>query len=171
MIRSYWPIYVLLLPILVTSITYAADTQSGFAPNMGAIELIQQAINEAQDSVEVAAYSFTSPKIANDLINAHNRGVNVRMVIDSKQPPHHYKAFQDVVAAGIPVRVDDHYAIMHNKYLVIDHTIIETGSFNYTAAAERRNAENVVVIKSDDALVQNYQDNWQKLWDESYDFK
>ena len=42
---------------------------------------------------------------------------------------------------GVPVRVDYRYAVMHDKFIVVDGETVELGSFNYTAAAERKNAE------------------------------
>jgi phosphatidylserine/phosphatidylglycerophosphate/cardiolipin synthase-like enzyme len=59
---------------------------------------------------------------------------------------------------------------MHNKYIVIDGRTIQTGSFNYTANAEKRNAENVMVIRNNPALAEKYLKNWQALWDESENY-
>ena len=73
-------------------------------------------------------------------------------------------------AAGIPIRINSHYAIMHDKYLIIDAKTIETGSFNYTQNAEHYNAENVVVIKNNKTLAQKYQENWEKLWSEGEEY-
>jgi phosphatidylserine/phosphatidylglycerophosphate/cardiolipin synthase-like enzyme len=45
--------------------------------------------------------------------------------------------------------------------------MVEKGSFNYTAAAERKNAENVLVLRGDPAIAAQYEREWQRLWDES----
>ncbi len=92
--------------------------------------------------------------------------MEVRVLLDKGQGSRHYRAIEDMQDAGIPIRINSHYAIMHNKYLVIDGKTVETGSFNYTASAERRNAENVVVIKNNKKLATEFIENWQKLWDE-----
>ena len=68
--------------------------------------------------------------------------------------------------SDIPLRFNSNYAIMHDKYIIIDDKTVETGSFNYTASAEKRNAENVLVVKDDPALAKRYLENWRKLWDE-----
>lgn len=60
---------------------------------------------------------------------------------------------------------------MHNKYLIVDDKTVETGSFNYTANAEKHNAENVIVIKNNKKLAKEFIDNWQKLWDEGEDYQ
>jgi phosphatidylserine/phosphatidylglycerophosphate/cardiolipin synthase-like enzyme len=49
--------------------------------------------------------------------------------------------------AGIPTYIDDKHAIAHNKIMIIDREIVVTGSFNFTKAAEEKNAENVLIIR------------------------
>ena len=88
------------------------------------------------------------------------------VLLDKGQRKRHYRAIEDMQDAGIPIHFNSHYAIMHDKYLVIDDKTVETGSFNYTASAEKRNAENVLVVKDDPALAKQYLENWEKLWDE-----
>jgi len=53
---------------------------------------------------------------------------------------------------------------MHNKYAVIDGKTVITGSFNWTVSAEKRNDENLLVIKRLPALVEAYEKNFEKLW-------
>lgn len=63
--------------------------------------------------------------------------------------------------SGIPVFIDAIHAIAHNKIMIIDDEIVITGSFNFTKAAEEKNAENLLVIKSKE-LAKEYIENWQK---------
>lgn len=63
--------------------------------------------------------------------------------------------------AGIPTYIDDRHAISHNKIMIIDRAIVITGSFNFTKAAEEKNAENLLIISSKE-LARFYLDNWQK---------
>lgn len=133
--------------------------------------MIQRTIGKAEQSIDVAAYSFTSYKIADALIEAHQRGVDVHVLLDKGQGKRHYRAIEEMQDAGIPIRINSHYAIMHDKYIIIDGKTVETGSFNYTASAERRNAENVIVIKNNKKLAHEYMENWQKLWDEGTEYQ
>ena len=64
-------------------------------------------------------------------------------------------------------RINDHYAIMHDKFMVIDGRTIELGSFNYTRAAENNNAENVLVVHGSDKIIQDYSRQWRGLWEEA----
>jgi phosphatidylserine/phosphatidylglycerophosphate/cardiolipin synthase-like enzyme len=62
----------------------------------------------------------------------------------------------------VPVRLDYRYSIMHDKFLIVDGRTLETGSFNFLAAAEARNVENVLVLH-DAALAQQYEQHWERL--------
>ena len=62
--------------------------------------------------------------------------------------------------AKIVTLIDGAHAIAHNKVMVIDGETVITGSFNFTTAAEQRNAENLLVIH-DRALAARYTENWQ----------
>lgn len=61
----------------------------------------------------------------------------------------------------MPVLIDDKHAIAHNKIMIIDKSTLITGSFNFTAAAENKNAENLLVIKGNKPLVDNYIENFE----------
>ena len=66
-----------------------------------------------------------------------------------------------MIAAGIPVAIDYMPGCAHNKIIIIDHDQVLTGSYNWTVSAERRNAENLLLIK-DKAINKRYKEEWQK---------
>jgi len=115
--------------------------------------------------VHVAAYFFTSYPIAEALVKAHNRGVDVKVVLDSHQKFRRVIGYLD--RNGIATRLNNHYAIMHDKFLIVDDATLETGSFNFTRAAEYENAENVLVIRDSPATIGGYRRQWDKLWAEA----
>jgi phosphatidylserine/phosphatidylglycerophosphate/cardiolipin synthase-like enzyme len=98
---------------------------------------------------------------------AAHRGVNVRIVADWKASHDRFSQIGILQDAGIPVRLDQHYAIHHHKFLVIDGTSLETGSFNYTTAAVKHNAENALVLWNVPEIAQIYAKEWGRLWEES----
>ena len=165
----------LTISFMISSLLFASLPQAraqqavevAFSPSSGAIELLQSTINDAKKSIDVAAYSFTSYKIVDALIEARKRGVKVQVVLDKGQKNRHYRAIEELQDAGIPVRFNGRYAIMHDKFMIIDSRTIESGSFNYTISAEKRNAENVLVIRNNKPLAAKFTENWQKLWDEA----
>ena len=71
-------------------------------------------------------------------------------------------AFLEDSLPGLLLRnnsIDDQHAIAHSKVMVIDSKTIITGSFNFTKAAEEKNAENLLVITDAPELVQAYEAN------------
>ncbi|MDC9067873.1 phospholipase D family protein [Escherichia coli] len=123
------------------------------------------AINNAGQSIDVAAYSFTGKPVATALAGA-KRGVAVRVVADEKANSDRYTAVTYLINRGVPVHLNGRYAIMHNKFMVIDGKNVQTGSFNYTASAVSRNAENVLLIEDAPQLAEAYQREFNRLWDE-----
>lgn len=148
----------------------------GFSPNDGAEEMVLRVINSAQTSVRVAAYSFTSPTITQALISAKRRGVDVAVVADyennfggscrSRGRCAGEHAIGSLVNAGIPVRVISKYSIFHHKFVCTDNKHLELGSFNYSAAANSKNAENANVLWNHPEVAKKYATKWNQYWNE-----
>jgi phosphatidylserine/phosphatidylglycerophosphate/cardiolipin synthase-like enzyme len=141
----------------------AGTVQVAFAPWEDAEGLVIQAIAEAQRQILVQAFSFTSRRIAQALIAAHRRGVEVLVTADREQTATGAgNRIRDLAAAGIPVWLETRYS----KVMVIDagtrESAVVTGSFNWTAGAQRRNAENVLVLRRNRDLAQAYEANWRR---------
>ena len=115
----------------------------------------------------MSCYEFTSRDIAEALESAAHRGVKIRIVADWKASHDRFSQIGILEDAGIPVRLDQHYAIHHSKFLVIDGTSLESGSFNYTTAAAKHNAENALVLWNVPQIAEIYAKEWERLWEES----
>lgn len=131
-----------------------------FSPNGGGQEAIVRTLGEAKKSVYVQAYSFTSEPIAKALLEAHKRGVHVEAILDKSQKGERYTSATFLQNSGIPVFIDDAHAIAHNKVMIIDEETLVTGSFNFTKAAQEKNAENLLLLRSKD-LARIYLENWK----------
>lgn len=147
----------------------APSITAGFTPSgsQSALEVVLSGIKGAHSTIDVAAYSFTSKPVAAALVAARNRGVAIRVVADEKANNDRYTAVRFLANQGVPVRLNGQYAIMHNKFMVIDGKNVQTGSFNYTASAVSRNAENVLLVQDSPELAKAYQTEFNRLWDES----
>jgi phosphatidylserine/phosphatidylglycerophosphate/cardiolipin synthase-like enzyme len=134
-----------------------------FSPKGNCENTILHLINNAKKSLYIQSYSFTSKKIAQALIRAKRNGVEIKMIVDRSlfDPEDNHSYIKPILAAGIPVWVDNEVSIQHNKVIIVDQEILETGSYNYTVSANRYNAENVLIIKSPD-LALLYLNNWRK---------
>lgn len=141
--------------------TFGTSIQVRFSPGDPCLNFIEEAIAAAQDTILVQAYAFTAPTIANALVAAHERGVAVQILVDRSQLTARSSQLHLVVAKGIPVLIDVVPGIAHNKVMIIDDDYVLTGSFNWTDAAEKRNAENLLLIR-DKSLNKIYRKNWSK---------
>lgn len=131
-----------------------------FSPKGGCTEAVVHELNQAKSTVLVQAYSFTSLPIAKALVEAHRRGVDVRVILDKSQRTERYSSADFVAHAGIPTLIDARHAIAHNKILILDEQTVITGSFNFTKAAEESNAENLLILR-DSELAKRYTENWR----------
>jgi phosphatidylserine/phosphatidylglycerophosphate/cardiolipin synthase-like enzyme len=147
-----------------------APTQVYFSPNGGCTAAIVKEITNAKTEILVQAYSFTSAPIAKALVEAHKRGVKVEAILDKSQRTEKYSSATFLANSGIPTFIDARHAIAHNKIMIIDKTTVITGSFNFTKAAEEKNAENLLIIKSK-KLAAIYTDNWKKHREHSEVYK
>ena len=134
-----------------------------FTPPANAAVAIVTAIDASEREVLVQAYGFTHNAIAQALVRAHERGVKVRVLLDQKSQSSNRYVIGVLTDAQIDLRQDGKHAIAHNKVMVIDQTIVITGSFNFTNSAASRNAENFLVLKSED-LAEQYRLQWKSHW-------
>ena len=132
-----------------------------FSPDGGCAQAILNEIAGARQEILVQAYSFTSTPIAKALLEAHKRGVKVQAILDKSQRTEKYSSATFLANSGIPTFIDEAHAIAHNKIIIIDRGTVITGSFNFTKAAEEKNAENLLVLQSKE-LARLYIENWQK---------
>ena len=141
----------------------SCNWQVYFSPKGGCTEAIVKELGQAKTSVLVQAYSFTSAPIAKALLDAHKRQVKVEVLLDKGQTGKKggYSPATFLLNQGISVKIDSAHAIAHNKVIVIDGEIVITGSFNFTKAAEEKNAENLLVIR-DKKLASLYTRNWEE---------
>jgi len=144
--------------------TYEALFTPGDAIDIRLAELIDAARGE----VLVNAFSFTNRRIGRALAAAQARGIRVEIVADRGQtldlPA---SAVPALARQGIAVWLDGNFAAAHNKVMIIDgvssQAVLVTGSYNYTGAAQSRNAENVLIVRHDPALASQYRSNFVRL--------
>lgn len=144
-----------------------AQVRALFTPGDDVAGQIIAAIHQARRQVLVQAFSFTHDGIARALIEAHRRGVDVRLIADREQTENMERGqVPGIARAGVPVWLDGEHQSAHNKVMVIDAGLpaaqVITGSFNFTRAAQHKNAENVVFISGSAGLAQDYAVNWQR---------
>ena len=140
----------------------AATTDVYFSPNGGATAALVREVNAAKTDIHVMSYQMTSKPIAEALMAAKERGVAVNVIVDKSQS----RSLSDgkyccayKLAHVVPTLMDSKHPIHHNKVIIIDKSVVITGSLNFSNAAEKANAENMLVIR-DPVLAAKYLKTW-----------
>lgn len=146
-----------------------------FSPWDDAEGAIVRMLGEAKTTVHVQAYLITSRTIARALQEAHGRGVAVKVLADREMADKGGNSqLRELAAVGIAVWLETRYNAAHNKIILIDAAssspILITGSYNFTWSAQARNAENLLILKKNPALVLRYLSNWQRHHDSAVHF-
>jgi len=150
----------------------AASIDVGFSPEGSAQQLVLSILDQAHESIRLMGYSFTSPEVVKSLIAAKRRGVDVRVVVDEKgnRNKASQAAMNLLANAGIPLRTNSQYKIMHDKVIITDGQNVETGSFNFSRSAAESNSENALIVRSVPQLAQTYLNHWQSRWEGGTDW-
>lgn len=131
-------------------------------------EILITKIDAAQNSIHIASFEFNLTPVADALIRAHERGVDVRWVTDdehgleSDEEPGRGQ-FEMLEGAGIELKDDQRSALMHNKFWIFDRKIVWTGSTNITENGIFKQDNNVIVIHSP-ALADIYEREFDEMW-------
>lgn len=151
--------------------THFTDPPQSYDPNSFRGEIpddLIALINAAESSIDVAAFDFDVTPIAEALIAAHDRGVDVRWFTDDEHGQGDDDEpgggqFRMLREAGIPVRDDNREPLMHNKFIVFDEALVWTGSTNLTQNGLFRNNNNVIIFDSPD-IASFYRREFNELW-------
>lgn len=128
--------------------------------------IITDILDRAERYVYVAVYSFTSDLLADVLIELKNRGVEVKVVLEDQQVNVRGSEYERLKNAGVDVKIDGNPDLMHHKFAVIDDEFVITGSYNWSAAAEDRNDENLIVLR-DKEVAELYKKEFERVWSEA----
>jgi phosphatidylserine/phosphatidylglycerophosphate/cardiolipin synthase-like enzyme len=132
-----------------------------FSPDGGATDAVIKEIVKAKSEVLVLAYSLSSQPIVKALLDAHHRGLTVKIIIDKSERGEGLTPAVILANAGVPVLLDGKHFLAHSSCMIIDRQTVITGSFNYTRASEESNAEDLLILRAT-RLASVYRDFWEK---------
>ncbi len=127
----------------------------------GPDEALAEAIDRAQTSVDIAAYSLNLPSLQEALLDAQDRGVRVRIVMESDNLDGDVP--QALKKAGLPILGDRREKLMHNKFVIIDREEVWTGSMNFTTNGAYDDNNNLIAIASTD-LAEDYSSEFEEMF-------
>lgn len=137
--------------------------EAHFTPGDDCPRRIMQLIRSVQNELDICVFTITDDRLANAIVEAHARGVRIRIITDNE------KAFDlgsDVPRfqeAGISLKVDHTPFHMHHKFAIFDRQLLLTGSYNWTRGAANDNHENFI-ISSEQRLVDRFVSVFERLW-------
>lgn len=135
-----------------------------FSPEAEISTRLVELLEDADEQIVFLAYSFTSDDLAAAMLNQAQAGVSISGVFEAAQYRSNtgteYDAFRE---AGLDVRLDGNPRNMHHKVMVIDGTITVTGSYNFSANAENRNDENLLIIHNPE-IAQAFLEEFEQVY-------
>ena len=126
-------------------------------------EALAKELNQAKKVVLIALYGFNNPALAEELTQLAQRGVNVRVKVDTAKGAEkkESKLMATLKAVGVSVRTVAAAGRNHNKFAVVDDSTVISGSYNWTVKAES-NFENLLVLNCPE-LAKRYTEEWEAI--------
>ena len=140
------------------------NVQVYFSPQDNAVKTcIIPAIKNAKKDIYISAFIITEKQIAQELINAKKRGVEIKIMIDALNAFNEYSVHNELRKAGIEVKTENYAGKMHSKSIIVDDNQIIIGSMNFSKAGNLKNDENLLII-SNSGAAKFYKDFFLNQW-------
>jgi phosphatidylserine/phosphatidylglycerophosphate/cardiolipin synthase-like enzyme len=134
-----------------------------FSPGDDCLNALLGLIQGAHKSLQICVFTISENKLREALLDAHNRGVQVRIITDNDKAEDKGSDIDWLEQKGVPVRVDRTRHHMHHKFVIADSKQIATGSFNWTKSASLYNHENILLL-NDETVIRDFAEEFERLW-------
>lgn len=131
-----------------------------FTPQDDCIARILERIEESQQSILVLARLISSAPIAQELLEAKQRGVSVRIILDLSTIELHHSQGDFLASAGIEVFLDGEHEVLSTAIMIFDESAILTGSLDYDRLPRSETVHDLLLIDDAPALTRKYLANW-----------
>jgi len=138
-------------------------TEAIFSPHQDVCRRIIAALGRLTHKAELAVFTITDDRITRAILEAHRRGVTIRIVSDNDKANDLGSDIQRLASSGLAVRIDRTPVHMHHKFAVLDDRTLLNGSYNWTRGAALENHENVVFHTSP-ALLTAFKAEFEHCW-------
>ena len=158
-------VFILTLAIIGEGFCFGGEFYSGRVKDISDREYeeaVIELIDNAKESVVIGMYHISTrlkannpvKLLLNDLVEAEERGVEVRIYLNTKFPDVSYEEligedeFKRLEDAGCEVYFIPHGRKLHDKVVIVDRRYVVEGSMNWSIIALRNNFESVTLIDS-----------------------
>ena len=141
-----------------------------FSSEDNAVSNLIALVNDAQVNIRFLAFSFTDYPLAKAMIDRAAAGVDVKGVYETFGSTSTGSEMKTFWCAGVSVRQDGNPSFLHDKIIIIDNSIVVTGSLNYSSNADESNEENVLILDNAE-IAALYLQEFEKLWSQAHDLE
>lgn len=134
-----------------------------FSPTDNCVHKIGQMLAATKRELDICVFTITDDRIRREIVNAHERGVAVRILTDDEKSQDRGSDIQFMKGKGIEIRFDQSSYHMHHKFAIFDRRSLLTGSYNWTRSAAEHNEENFL-ITHDKKFLKAFQNEFNRLW-------
>ncbi|MFT5470113.1 MAG: cardiolipin hydrolase [Verrucomicrobiales bacterium] len=134
-----------------------------FSPGDTCVNCICLLFRSIKTSADVCVFTITDNRIRDEVVEAHLRGIKVRVISDDDKSEDRGSDIDYLIEAGIDVVVDRTEAHMHHKFAIFDRKVLLSGSYNWTRSAATSNQENIALTE-DTKLLREFQGEFDRLW-------
>jgi phosphatidylserine/phosphatidylglycerophosphate/cardiolipin synthase-like enzyme len=135
-----------------------------FSPDDGTQSRLVELIDQAEVSIHLLAFAFTADPIAEALMDADGRGIDVVGIVETSQASGTGGDFFRLADAGMDFELDGNSRNMHHKVIIIDGETVVLGSYNFSRSAEERNDENTLIIHNVD-IADLFEDEFERIYE------
>jgi phosphatidylserine/phosphatidylglycerophosphate/cardiolipin synthase-like enzyme len=133
-----------------------------FTPGGNCLSSVIAEIGKARSEILVQAYSLSAKSVADALVKARQSGIKVEIILDKGAGTAHNNAVYFSKLNGIPTYLDARHAVADSNVIIVDSGTVIAGSSTFAKAAEEdRNAENVLIVRSE-SVAGSYRANWDE---------
>jgi phosphatidylserine/phosphatidylglycerophosphate/cardiolipin synthase-like enzyme len=140
------------------------DINVYFSPEDNIEKIIIERIGKAKHSIHFMGFSFTSKKLAEEIIRLNKKGIKIYGIIEKTGSNSKDSQYIKLKIEGTHVKLDKNRNKMHHKVIIIDESIIITGSYNFSLSANEKNDENIVILHNKD-ISRKYIEEFFKLFE------
>lgn len=133
-----------------------------FCPEDNCADAVKEELKKARSSIYFMTFSFTHDGIGNILLLKHLDNITINGVMEVKQIDKDSE-FSRLLNNGIDVRKDGNKYNLHHKVFIVDEETVITGSFNPTQNGDKKNDENLVIIK-DKEIARKFVDEFWRVY-------
>ncbi|MBX2812666.1 MAG: endonuclease [Myxococcales bacterium] len=145
--------------------TAPSIAEARFSPGEDCLHALLDHLKQTRHSADICVFTITDNRLAEAIINLHQRGVAVRVITDNDKAFDRGSDANKLEDHGVSVKYDQTEHHMHHKYALFDRHTLVTGSYNWTRSAALHNHENIVV-SSEPRLISAFTQNFAELWSE-----